>query len=65
LSEQQIARPTNTDRHRELLAAATVVIRECGLHGASMANIAAEARMSKSTLFNYFSSKNELVDRLQ
>lgn len=60
-----MARPTNTEKHRAVLDAATVVIRERGLHAASMSAIADAANMSKSTLFNYFESKAELIERLQ
>lgn len=60
-----MARTTNEDRHRDVLDAAVEVIREKGLHGASIADIAAAAGVSKSTLFHYFSSKGALVERLQ
>lgn len=60
-----MSRTTNQARHREVLDAATAVIRQRGLAGASLADIAAAAGISKSTLFHYFSSKEELVDRLQ
>lgn len=60
-----MARTTNEDRHRQVLDAATEVIRRKGIEAASISDIAEAAGMHKSTLFHYFSSKAELVERLQ
>jgi AcrR family transcriptional regulator len=50
-----------TDRRRHILAAALRVTRRTGMGGARMEAIAAEARVSKGTLYNYFDSKESLL----
>jgi len=45
----------------EILAAATHVSAERGLHGTTMEGIAAEAEVSVGTLYNYFGSKTALM----
>ncbi len=55
-------RPTRlTDRKREaILRAAVAEFREFGFAGTSMDRIAATAEVSKRTVYNHFSSKDEL-----
>ncbi|MNM84435.1 HTH-type transcriptional regulator RutR [compost metagenome] len=55
-------RPTRlTDRKREaILHAAVAEFREFGFAGTSMDRIAATAEVSKRTVYNHFSSKDEL-----
>lgn len=47
-------------RTKQILTAAGQVFREAGFAGASMENIARQAAVSKATLYNHFSGKNEL-----
>jgi AcrR family transcriptional regulator len=47
-------------RERRILDAALKIFSEKGFVGASMDDIAAEAEISKPTLYQYFSSKDEL-----
>ncbi|WP_269792228.1 TetR/AcrR family transcriptional regulator [Stenotrophomonas sp. Iso1] len=57
-----LPRPTRlTDRKREaILRAAVAEFREFGFAGTSMDRIAATAEVSKRTVYNHFSSKDEL-----
>jgi AcrR family transcriptional regulator len=48
------------DRRRAILDAACAVFREMGFERASMAAISARAGASKTTLYSYFESKEEL-----
>jgi TetR/AcrR family transcriptional repressor of mexJK operon len=48
------------ERERRLLDAALKIFSEKGFVGASMDDIAAEAGLTKPTLYQYFSSKDEL-----
>jgi TetR/AcrR family transcriptional regulator, mexJK operon transcriptional repressor len=48
------------ERERQILRGAAVVFGQDGYEGASMSRIAAEAGVSKGTLYNYFESKAEL-----
>ena len=47
-------------KRRQILLGAETVFTECGYEGASMSRIAAEAGVSKGTLYNYFDSKSKL-----
>ena len=48
------------EKQRQILAGAATVFAQDGYEGASMARIAAEAGVSKGTLYNYFDGKAEL-----
>ena len=48
-------------RRESILAAAYALIDADGLEGASMDRIAREAGVSKTTLYNYYPSKEELL----
>ncbi len=48
------------EKQRQILAGAATVFALDGYEGASMARIAAEAGVSKGTLYNYFDGKAEL-----
>ena len=48
-------------RERDILEAAIYLFGEEGFHAVSTRKIAARAGISEGTLFNYFSSKNELM----
>ncbi|MCK4548274.1 MAG: helix-turn-helix transcriptional regulator, partial [Candidatus Eisenbacteria sp.] len=48
-------------RIKMILDAATVVITERGIEGATMDDIASAAELGKSTIYNYFASKQLLL----
>src|ERR1700733_4198504 len=52
--------PGDATSREQLLAAAARVFARAGYHGASMSEIAAEARFSKGALYWSFASKEEL-----
>ena len=59
-----IAERHERERNRRInmiLDAATKVITESGIEGATMESIAAEAELGKSTIYNYFTSKQLLL----
>ncbi len=47
-------------KRQQIIRGAELVFTECGYEGASMSRIAAEAGVSKGTLYNYFDSKSTL-----
>ena len=47
-------------KRNQIIRGAELVFTECGYEGASMSRIAAEAGVSKGTLYNYFDSKSTL-----
>lgn len=53
-------RPKDPDKHAAILAAAKKLITARGLSGTSMEEIAAEAGVSKLTVYSHFSNKEEL-----
>src|ERR1700761_6922398 len=58
-----MARPKSDDKRNAILTAATQVVAEQGL-GAPTARIAKVAGVAEGTLFTYFASKDELLNRL-
>ena len=52
------------ERRREILAALLKVLREHGINGASTARIAAEAKCSKETIYNWFGNRAGLFGAL-
>ncbi len=48
------------EKRRQILAGAAAVFASDGYEGASVARIAAEAGVSKGTLYNYFESKSDM-----
>lgn len=58
-----MARPKSEDKRQAILAAAIGIFAAQGL-GAATAKIARLAGVSEGTLFNYFSSKDELLNEL-
>ena len=58
-----MARPKSDDKRNAILAAATQVVAEQGL-GAPTATIAKMAGVAEGTLFTYFATKDELLNRL-
>lgn len=53
-----------SQKRKEILAAALKVVSQHGFHGASMAMIAEEAKSGAGTIYNYFSSKDDLIKTL-
>ena len=53
--------PAADARRREILAAASRLFRERGLHDAGMREIAAALGMTAGNLYYYFGSKQELL----
>ncbi|WP_158782899.1 TetR/AcrR family transcriptional regulator [Pantoea sp. BAV 3049] len=55
-------------RHRqrkdEIIAAGRRCFRQHGFHGASMAQLAAEARLSVGQIYRYFTSKNAIIEEM-
>jgi AcrR family transcriptional regulator len=58
-----MARPKSDDKRNAILAAATQVVAEQGI-GAPTATIAKVAGVAEGTLFTYFVTKDELLNRL-
>ena len=58
-----MARPKSDDKRNAILAAATQVVAEQGV-GAPTATIARVAGVAEGTLFTYFATKDELLNRL-
>jgi AcrR family transcriptional regulator len=52
--------PESNEKLRRILDAAHEVCARCGVEGARMDEVAALARVSKGTLYNFFESKHEL-----
>jgi TetR/AcrR family transcriptional repressor of mexJK operon len=50
----------SAQKRRQIIAGAEIVFGTDGYEGASMARIAAQATVSKGTLYNYFASKSDL-----
>ena len=63
MAEPQVETPLSRTEQREsdILEAAIYLFAEEGFHNVSTRKIAARAGVSEGTLFNYFSSKNELM----
>lgn len=63
MTEAAAERPLSRSAQREtdILEAATHLFGEQGFHSVTTRKIAAKAGISEGTLFNYFSSKNELM----
>ena len=60
--------PTRDARHRqrqdEIIAAGRRCFRQSGFHGASMAQLAAEARLSVGQIYRYFASKDAIIEEM-
>ena len=52
------------ERRERILDAASTVLQECGYHAASMDRVAQHSAMSKRTLYQMFSSKQDLFHTL-
>lgn len=53
-----------TDKRRAIIKTALKLFTERGFHGTSTAQISKEAGVATGTLFNYFSTKEELINNL-
>ena len=51
-------------REEQILDEASRIMRELGYHGASMQEIADRCGLQKGSLYHYFSSKEEILDRI-
>ena len=61
MSDAELLSP---EKHRLILAGAATIFARDGYEGASMARIAAQAGVSKGTLYNYFDGKAEMFAAL-
>ena len=52
------------DKHQAILDAALILISKHGFHGTPMSMVAKEAKVSVGNIYNYFESKDELIDEL-
>jgi AcrR family transcriptional regulator len=52
------------DKHQAILDASLKLISKNGFHGTSMAKVAREANVSVGNIYNYFDSKDELIDKV-
>lgn len=51
-------------RRKHILEATARCVRRSGFHGASMADIAAEAKMSVGVIYRYFASKEAIIEAI-
>lgn len=51
-------------RQQQILEATLNCVRKSGFHGASMADIAAEAKMSVGVIYRYFANKEAIVEAI-
>ncbi len=58
-----MARPLSEEKREAILASATALVATLGT-GAATAKIARDAGLAEGTLFNYFASKDELLNQL-
>ena len=59
-----MARPTATDRRRQILDAAIRVFARQGFHSTRVADIADEAGVAYGLVYHYFASKEQVLDEL-
>lgn len=52
------------DKRQAILDATLMLISKNGFHGTSMSKVAQEARVSVGNIYNYFDSKDELINEL-
>ncbi len=52
------------ERRREILEAATKVFSKKGFHAATLDDVAAEAEVSKGSIYIHFDSKEAMIDGL-
>jgi TetR/AcrR family transcriptional regulator, repressor for uid operon len=57
-------RQTREVRQQQILDATLNCVRKSGFHGASMADIAAEAKMSVGVIYRYFANKEAIIEAI-
>jgi AcrR family transcriptional regulator len=57
-------RQSREERQQHILNAALSCVRRSGFHGASMSDIAAEAKMSVGVIYRYFANKEAIVEAI-
>ncbi|HTN40012.1 MAG TPA: helix-turn-helix domain-containing protein [Asticcacaulis sp.] len=57
-------RQSREQRQQHILNAALRCVRRSGFHGASMSDIAAEAKMSVGVIYRYFANKEAIVEAI-
>jgi len=57
-------RQSREERQQHILNAALRCVRRSGFHGASMSDIAAEAKMSVGVIYRYFANKEAIVEAI-
>jgi len=57
-------RLSREERQQHILNAALRCVRRSGFHGASMSDIAAEAKMSVGVIYRYFANKEAIVEAI-
>ncbi|ESQ91281.1 hypothetical protein ABAC460_06865 [Asticcacaulis sp. AC460] len=57
-------RPSREARRQHILEATLRCVRRSGFHGASMADIAAEAKMSVGVIYRYFANKEAIIEAI-
>lgn len=63
-AEAPKTRLSREDRQQHILDAALRRVRLSGFHGASMAEIAAEAKMSVGVIYRYFKNKEAIIEAI-
>jgi AcrR family transcriptional regulator len=58
------ARQSREERRQQILDATLRCVRRSGFHGASMADIAAEAKMSVGVIYRYFANKEAIIEAI-
>ncbi|WP_147197230.1 helix-turn-helix domain-containing protein [Pantoea sp. MBD-2R] len=65
MSTQSEARDArHRQRQDEIIAAGRRCFRQAGFHGASMAQLAAEARLSVGQIYRYFTNKDAIIEEM-
>ncbi|MFT3996755.1 MAG: TetR/AcrR family transcriptional regulator [Asticcacaulis sp.] len=57
-------RQSREERRQQILDATLRCVRRSGFHGASMSDIAAEAKMSVGVIYRYFANKEAIVEAI-
>ncbi len=63
-SAEPKSRQSREERQQHILNAALRCVRRSGFHGASMSDIAAEAKMSVGVIYRYFANKEAIVEAI-
>jgi AcrR family transcriptional regulator len=64
-AERELTRPEKAEKtRRALIDAAVKIVGRLGYEGASISNITAQAKVAQGTFYNYFSSRQDILDQL-